>query len=91
MASRPSMPGHGGHQAQGGDVDAIEHRRRPGIAAQSRHQGVEQGDEDEGGQEDADRGQDRPGHTGDEIADERRGREDRPGVNWPTATASSSC
>ena len=70
-------PGHGGHQPHGGDVDAIQHGRRPGIAAKARHQRVEQGDEDERGQEDADRGQDRARHTGDEIPDERRGREDR--------------
>ena len=37
---------------------------------------MEQGDEDERGHEDPDRGQNRPWHTGDEIPDKGGGRED---------------
>ena len=68
-----------GDQAHRGDVDSVEERPSADGRAQPVEDRDAQPDGEEGGQEDADRRRDRTGRSADEVADEGRGREQRPG------------
>ena len=55
------LPRDNGHEREGADRHAIEDRRYEAGLPQARHEGTAGGDEEEGGQEDGERGDGRAG------------------------------
>lgn len=69
----------GDHEANGADVDGVQEGGGPRPAAQPGHHGVEDGDEQERGGKDAQGGDDRAGHAGQDVADKGGRRQHGPG------------